>query len=343
MPNSESLTKRYRAHYSHVMDALNEQVSSQLKALQLPVNPMHFTVMYEYLAQLDPAFSKKVAQAIDDKTYDNNTAETLFFELVSQLVYQKIPAREIELMLSDLIGNLENWSSNTENNHTTITSEITLLLQQALPSAIKASLEEKILPSYQEVISETQQLERQVNEAINEVQSLEKALQEARSLAKLDELTQLPNRRRYNEVMQQALEQAHSQKKPLSLIVLDLDYFKVINDDFGHLVGDSVLRYLARLLQTETKGKDLVARIGGEEFAILLEDTHFEDSFKIAEKIRAKIDKSRLTVKNQKKPLRITASFGIASLDKTDTPETLFERADKALYKAKHSGRNCVC
>ncbi|MCK4707238.1 MAG: GGDEF domain-containing protein, partial [Gammaproteobacteria bacterium] len=128
---------------------------------------------------------------------------------------------------------------------------------------------------------------------------------------------------------------------PLSLIVIDIDYFKKINDNYGHMAGDKVLQTLAKLIQNNVRETDLLTRYGGEEFAIIMPDTDQEAAIGVAEKLRIETENCAFHYRDTR--VNITISCGITEFkDKNkDNPETVFERADAALYKAKDAGRNC--
>ncbi len=154
-------------------------------------------------------------------------------------------------------------------------------------------------------------------------------------LSTVDELTQLYNRRHFNKVFYEETERAKQLDKPISLIIFDIDHFKKINDTYGHDTGDTVLRQLSKLIKDNVRSMDMVFRIGGEEFAILLVGTPKEMAYSLAEKLRTIVQ--NFTFDDVK---TLTISLGVASLDDAMTPEDLFKQADKALYSAKESGRN---
>jgi two-component system cell cycle response regulator len=167
-------------------------------------------------------------------------------------------------------------------------------------------------------------------------------LRESVELALVDPLTGLYNRRYMETHLRLLSEQSRSEGSPLSILVADIDHFKSINDTHGHDAGDAVLREVAARLRRNTRGVDLVCRLGGEEFVIVMPDTDGPAAMQVAERLRACVaaEPFRIAASTQ---ICVTASVGVATLDKEeDTPEILFKRADNALYAAKREGRNRV-
>lgn len=153
-----------------------------------------------------------------------------------------------------------------------------------------------------------------------------------------DHLTGLANRRRFERQLDREVNRTLRYERPFTLLMLDIDNFKLVNDNFGHNAGDEAIRRLSRALQEGTRGIDLAARIGGEEFAILLVETSKEGAFEVAERLR-------VSIRNTPIPLvgRITASFGIAECPSSgQTATELLKAADTALYEAKRGGRDKV-
>ena len=171
-------------------------------------------------------------------------------------------------------------------------------------------------------------------------------LAENRKLSATDDLTRVASRRFFSKHFPREVERAARYGRALSLILCDIDLFKSINDSLGHAGGDQVLReFGARLQKQLRRGIDWVARIGGEEFAIVLPETGYEPALEVARKLRTAIAQARFT--SEKKSVVVTASFGLCGLDRVPTGERrLAERvlkiADAALYRSKHSGRNRV-
>lgn len=174
-----------------------------------------------------------------------------------------------------------------------------------------------------------------------QVQFRTKALEEAQAslhkLAITDPLTQLYNRIKIDATFEQALQRTQSLGDQLSLILLDLDRFKQINDNCGHGGGDAVLRGVASLLKENCRRTDVVGRWGGEEFLVLCPSLDLSGALELAERLRVAIAQYDAGIN-----LPVTASFGVAICLTGDTRETLLERADRAMYQAKHQGRNRV-
>lgn len=155
-----------------------------------------------------------------------------------------------------------------------------------------------------------------------------------------DGLTGAGNRIGLDSILSREVEQANRYDHPLSVLILDLDYFKSINDSHGHAVGDHVLKTIARTIQNSSRNADMTFRYGGEEFVILLNKTDIAGAKIGAERIRSIIERSSIRLGELAIP--VTASIGVASLRHGESGESLLRRADKALYCAKHNGRNQV-
>lgn len=154
-----------------------------------------------------------------------------------------------------------------------------------------------------------------------------------------DPLTGAQNRSSLDMALQREIDLATRQDSSLSLIVLDIDHFKSVNDRFGHVMGDDVLRAVAQITSNSIRRSDLLFRYGGEEFVILTSHTNSDGAHLLAERIRQRIAANESVAGT---PMHVTASFGVSTLHPGDTPITLFQRADEALYRAKNGGRNRV-
>jgi diguanylate cyclase len=157
-----------------------------------------------------------------------------------------------------------------------------------------------------------------------------------------DYLTGLNNVRRFDNAFNKLIINAKGQNKKLSLLFIDIDFFKKVNDEYGHTNGDIVLKQLSYILKSSCRTVDIVSRNGGEEFSVLLFDCSSTNAFKMAEKIRSEVESSQFRLSNDQY-VKITVSVGVATYpDTTSNPSKLVEQADEALYAAKHTGRNRV-
>ena len=157
-----------------------------------------------------------------------------------------------------------------------------------------------------------------------------------------DGLTKLHNHRHFQDELNRAFDESARYERPLSLAMIDIDFFKKVNDTHGHAVGDDVLREVARLYRDSVRSTDLVARYGGEEFAVMMPETTMDDAAIFAEKIRSMIEAT--PIQTQAGPVTVTVSIGVASVphSRIHSSKELIVAADKALYRAKRNGRNQV-
>lgn len=171
---------------------------------------------------------------------------------------------------------------------------------------------------------------------------LESAFQRLAHMSETDQLTGLANRRHFQEVLSAFYHQSRRYNRPLSVILMDVDYFKAVNDSAGHPVGDEVLKWVAAAIEKACRKADLPARMGGDEFAVLLPETLSDDAERVAERIRLNVCSEPAVVKDLR--LNLTASIGVADLNcgEIDGPEKMIVLADRALYAAKEAGRNRV-
>lgn len=166
--------------------------------------------------------------------------------------------------------------------------------------------------------------------------------EEVYQVATLDTLTQLYNRRHFAEIIDKEIARALRRNRPLTLCIIDVDLFKPINDRYGHIAGDSVLRQLGEIMRSHVRGDDIAARIGGEEFAVLLPEADEEAARNFAERLRHAVASTTFQIGDDV-PKQLTVSIGVAALaPRRDTRSALMAAADAALYQAKQQGRNGV-
>ena len=161
--------------------------------------------------------------------------------------------------------------------------------------------------------------------------------------ANIDSLTRLHNRRWIDQNLPQAFETCVADKNPVCLMMLDIDHFKKYNDDQGHLAGDACLKVVSEAIRISIRPSDMLGRFGGEEFVILLPDTNLAACESVAERIKDEVEQSEITDNKSETLPSVTISIGITESKADAVYEDIFQAADAALYKAKESGRNCIC
>ena len=192
----------------------------------------------------------------------------------------------------------------------------------------------------QEVAGRLQSLAERVAYMEKEAQGYRDHLEEQRQKALVDPLTGLPNRAAWSERLEHEMAQWQQHGNTLLIAMLDLDHFKRINDNYGHLAGDKVLKIIAGELRKRLRPGDFIARFGGEEFVLLVPDTQISAGFKLMETLRTAIEACPFHFKGER--VTITVSVGLSAFKAGERSDNALKRADEALYRAKNAGRNCV-
>ncbi|MFH1282978.1 MAG: GGDEF domain-containing protein [bacterium] len=234
---------------------------------------------------------------------------------------------------------LELWDTNNflfANYFMTGTSIMMLLLTKIFSTQYKNTF-----LSTEELNQSEKALEKSNNRLIESNKELDKLYQKARDMAMKDLLTGLYNQTNFKETLKKEFDFSKRYRAPLSIIFIDLDNFKDINDTYGHQIGDLILKKVSEVILKGTRGSDFSARYGGDEIAVILPNTNRDMAFFLAERIRRKLD--NISLKDKKGPDKIGASIGLAELSRDDvSPEAFLERVDHAVYLAKDSGRGQI-
>ena len=194
------------------------------------------------------------------------------------------------------------------------------------------------------IADQHERLLRRLSETGSELAQLRARLFSARRELMIDSLTGISNRKGFDHSLSEAAAAALAEGQPLSLLMIDIDHFKTFNDQHGHLVGDHVLRLVAKVLTDGVKGRDTVARFGGEEFTVILPRTTLTDATALADSLRVTVGRCQIVNRSRNENFgTITLSIGAAEYVPRESLNDLMSRADTALYVAKRTGRNRVC
>ena len=276
----------------------------------------------------DEAMCQRIYQRILSSAARDETVQK-----ISDQVHQAIA--EIALMLGSVKSANSEYGSSLDDASTKIANASSLEDLGDIVSAIVADTKK--------VVERSQNLEIQLTTSSTQVAELRSNLESVRKEAMTDGLTGLSNRKAFDRYIEHATNEARESGVPMVLLMLDVDHFKKFNDLHGHLIGDQVLRLVARTLTDGVKGKDIAARYGGEEFAIILPETPVHAGIAVANSLRKQVELKEVINRTTNQHLgRITLSAGVAQYIPGESVSDLIERADNALYKAKKSGRNCV-
>lgn len=335
--------------YSEYHDQAAEYMRLALPLMKkhgIAMTPANYAVWYEYVSGNNVALK----DAVDNHLDDNDTLS----DQESRELYQRFFDREKDQaalleMRQDLKRILEqvlSFASTGTKSSKESANHLLDIIDKIKPDMTRDQIHavtEEVLSEARMAMSNSELLTERLNATVAEMQGMKKDLDVAKREAKTDTLTKLANRNAFDSVLKKATQDADSSGLEMSMIFADLDLFKKVNDAHGHLVGDQVLKVVAKSLKGAVKGRDLVARYGGEEFAIILLNTSLENAKKVAENIRVEIAEKRIQRKDSRAPLgSITMSFGVARYFPSEGSESFLQRVDRALYMSKRKGRNTV-
>jgi diguanylate cyclase len=304
--------------------------------------PHNYALWYEYAAKQNTPLMEELDKVIKHAVpLDNATSEFLYRKHIEPSGTATDEPEKARLLLTDILKVIGDATSTAQNYNTEIDDHITELESQS--GGDLKTLVNAIIESARGLKKSGENLHQRLDESRSEINMLRKNLQEATAEAQRDFLTGLFNRKALDRMMDELLVYAKQEEAPLSLLMIDVDHFKHFNDEFGHLIGDEVLKMVARLLRDTVKGTDIVARFGGEEFVVILPKTPLQGAAVVAENIRCAIANKELMHKGSGKSFgTVTVSIGIAGYASDDSVPMLVKRADEALFAAKRGGRNRV-
>jgi diguanylate cyclase len=311
----------------------------------IPLTPENFHVWFEYFLgsnkELKVAIDELIASGSSFSQEINERLYTDYLEADKKDILQEVHKEtrrifqnifEVTLSTKDLASDYSDKMDEYSNK-----------LQAATDLTQMQNFIEDIITDTNNMAASSRKLNQQLEEATSQIQSLSKQLEETEKEVLLDSLTGLNNRKAFDIKLNDLCEKFNQNEGFFSVVMLDIDYFKKFNDQYGHQVGDQVLRIVGSNLKENLKGKDFPSRYGGEEFIVLLPNTKLDKAYIVAEQLRKNISEKGLKIKKTGQSLgNITVSVGVSEIRAGDTAISVVERADAALYLAKDSGRDNV-
>lgn len=333
-------------------DDIDSQASAELMRLALQkiaqhtakLNPRTFSVWYEHLAGFNPGLDLAINELqAQNKPIDNVVINRLYRKFVSEcnLDVQDLIRDKTNHLLTDLQNRTRETGKQATQYDTQLQRSVELMDGEQIPTTRLHDLIVDLRQETLEMQHSIQDLNQHLRHSQNEIRTLQQQLEQARSQAITDPLTGLLNRRGFEMRSEQVL--GASQQQSIAAIMLDIDHFKRVNDTYGHLFGDKVIRVLADLIKTHVGNNGIAARLGGEEFSILLPNSNEASVQALAETIRQAMENGKINSKQKNEPLTsVTVSLGVAIRQGGEGYTSLLDRADQALYQSKQNGRNRI-
>ncbi len=308
-------------------------------------DPVNFELWYTYYAQENPELSHTLDLLIEKKKITDKICQKIHLQYLSdrrESEQVRQAGSTIQSTIQDVTGIVTNVKSATSKYNATL-NDVTNKLENGISQKEMEVVLVDIMDNTQDMIRHNQTLENELTKSSQAMIALQRDLELVRKEALTDSLTNLANRKAFDAEIVRISKESNKDGTTFSLLMLDIDYFKSFNDNFGHQVGDQVLRLVARTLIDGVKGRDIAARFGGEEFAIILPDTNLQAAVKVADQLRKAVASKEIINRNSGDVLgRITLSGGVAQQLPDEKVEDIISRADAALYTAKHNGRNQI-
>lgn len=310
-----------------------------------PPFPNTFALMFAYAAKSD----KNIVVAVDEMLergalckYEIDEVYNLHLRPSDDDAKRETIGREVEQQLSSVLDLVGTSMENSDQFELALKQIEQGLSDSSSTSALSAAVAQ-LMTENRRMTEQSRKLSEGLLASKQQIERLQLELEAVRNESMRDPLTSIFNRRAFDVRLATEMDTAKKQGSSLCLAIADLDHFKRVNDNFGHRVGDEILKIFASVISTNIKGKDMVARYGGEEFAVILPATDLAAAAKLLDRIREQMSQRRLMLKGSKTPIgSITASFGVAQYRPGMDVSDLVELADQRLYQAKSAGRDQV-
>ena len=335
--------------YDHEISRAKEYTNLAIKRLdkeKLPPTPHNIELWYVYYANMSPEIKRAIEILVNNEQEITQERCTEIYQRFLSPAQTEDVVRKAGDQIQKTLAEMGAFMSGVKSNTTSFSGTLENASQQIDAATSLEELEsmmKDLVRDTEQMIEHNEHLEKELDRSSSQMIELQNDLETIRKEALTDGLTGLKNRKAFDQELDTMIKEAESEGRVFSLLMADIDHFKQFNDNFGHQVGDQVLRLVAKTLTDGIKGRDTACRFGGEEFAIILPDTDSKSSGIVAEALRKAIsDKDIINKVSQEKLGKMTISIGVAEFQPGEEQENLLERADAALYTAKRSGRNRV-
>ena len=334
---------------AHALDTTKEIAKTVLLRMSehgIPLTPENYHVWFEYCIASNEDLVREINGIISGKTaFSPEINDTIYSTYFGKAREERIAGeiqKETQKILKEVLDKVLNTTDDTAEYSDKLKSYSQKLNTVHNLSEIKHLIKD-IIEETGKMESSSRSLQARLEEATVETQSLRNRLEKKERETLIDVLTGLHNRKALDKKLKELYDEFKEKGTLFAALMVDIDFFKKFNDTYGHKIGDEVLHIVGSTLKESVKGKDFAARYGGEEFIVLLPDTILSNASIVGEQIREALSGKSLKLKKTGQKIEnITASFGVSQIHPNDTIDAVIERADKALYHAKDSGRNTV-
>lgn len=326
--------------------ALAKTALALMSELGVAPTPDNYELFYTYATGGNPAMGQIVDQMISARSpFTSDVLDDLRNRCLSSARTTQAldnASNQVAQTLNAIFDKLEIAGRDAGDYGRALSRASGELGGQTSPAEIRQHVD-TLIAATRTMEQRTTVLEEELQRSSQQVNNLKTQLEDVRKESLTDSLTSIANRKAFDTELLSAIAEAHETGDTIALLMADIDNFKKFNDTWGHQTGDQVLRLVASCMSENVKGRDTVARFGGEEFAIILRRTALENASTLADQIRSYVQSKKLVKKSTGDILgTITVSIGVARLSERDTPASLIQRADACLYAAKKGGRNRV-
>ena len=324
--------------------AVAEKAMQFMARHRVPPTANNFQVWFTYSLGTSPELKRAIDILIGKKRkFGATTNHDLFTTYIGSKASDEAVAYDVSQQLHGAMTSAKQYLTTAIADNRTQLAAISDVVEQTEAGVDPKPLVESLMNELAKAATRAMRLEASFAEKSRELDAIRNSLNKSEERARTDTLTGLPNRRALDEFFRKAQIAAMEQGEPLSVVLIDIDHFKRFNDEFGHGVGDQVLKLMAKVLRERVREIDLAARYGGEELIAVLPSADLAVGTAIAERIRRSVSECRITRRSTGEPLPgITVSIGVAQFQGGETMSDLIERCDRALYRAKRTGRNRV-
>lgn len=338
MPNTHT-------DYDQTVDIVRNAIP-RMSELKIPITPSNYAVWYEYLTESNQALRQEMDTLLGREQPITEAEMRALYERYLEERNEKLQAAKTAL--SQVVNTLLSHIDRADGHFSSFSTELGDIANHLSGDTTVDdlnSLMDRAMAATNLALEHGVEMKQKLSRLATEMDDVRDRLARSREEARADVLTGVNNRLAFKEELAKLSETVNQDSHSPCLLIIDLDFFKRINDAFGHLAGDHVLLMVAQEVKASVRGRDMVARYGGEEFAVLLRDTPRTGCKAVAEHVRAGVERLMIQLPDDlgvKEPIAVSVSIGGAWYRDQEAPEAFVDRADQALYRSKQAGRNRV-